>query len=247
MRGLNRLLGMSPTQPNKPVCDPALNLHSSEFEVNNWVVSEFVVGTLVPIVGVHPFPLSELVLMVAAVCRLKPTRIYEWGTHLGKSARVFYETAKHFQMDVEIHSVDLPDTVVHQEHPGHHRGTLVKELSGVHLHQGDGLSVSLELRAYAPPPHHTLVFIDGDHDYASVKRELTGVMTGMPEAHILLHDTFFQSPESAYNIGPYRAIQDTLAAAPRSYRSLSTNTGLPGMTLLHQLAYTPDSLGSVLR
>jgi len=247
MRGLKRFFGVSPMQPSKPVCDPALNLQSSEFEVNNWIVSEFVVSTLVPIVGVHPFPLSELVLMVAAVCRLKPNRIYEWGTHLGKSARVFYETAKHFQMDVEIRSVDLPDTVVHTEHPGQQRGILVKGLSGVHLHQGDGLSVSLELRACAPPPHHTLVFIDGDHDYASVKRELTGIMAGMPEAHILLHDTFFQSSESGYNIGPYRAIQDALAAAPRSYRTLSTNTGLPGMTLLHQLACTRDGLGNVPR
>jgi cephalosporin hydroxylase len=215
--------------------DPALNIHCDEFEVDNWLVSEFIVERLVPIVGVHPFPLNEMVLMVAAVCRLKPDHIYEWGTHLGKSARVFYETAKHFGLNVDIHSVDLPDTVVHQEHPGHQRGMLVKGLEGVHLHQGDGLSVCLDIHARTAKPHETLVFIDGDHSYNSVKRELAGIMTGMPEAHILLHDTFFQSCQSGYNVGPYQAVADALAAAPRRYRPLSSHTGLPGMTLLYQL------------
>ncbi len=214
--------------------DPALNLCCGEFEVNNWLVSEFIIEQLVPIVGVHPFPLNEMVLMVAAVCRLKPKAIYEWGTHHGKSARIFYETAKHFGLCVDVHSVDLPDDAVHQEHPGHQRGMLVKGLPNVHLHQGDGLSVCLEL-ARRGMPRESLVFIDGDHRYDSVKRELAGIMSGMPEAHILLHDTFFQTAQSGYNVGPHQAIVDALAAAPRRYRCLSSHTGLPGMTLLYQL------------
>jgi cephalosporin hydroxylase len=205
-------------------------------------VSEFVLNTLVPIVGVHPFPLNELVLMVAAVCRLKPGRIYEWGTHLGKSARVFYETARHFGLDVEIHSVDLPDHVLHQEHPGHQRGMLVKGLQDVHLHQGDGLSVCLDIQAQAATPKQTLIFIDGDHSYASVRRELAGIMNGIPEAHILLHDTFFQSSESGYNVGPYRAISEAITETDVRYRLLSTQTGLPGMTLLYQLPQTSMTL-----
>jgi len=219
-----------------------MNVHCGEFEVNNWLVSEFVLNTLVPIVGVHPFPLNELVLMVAAVCRLKPDRIYEWGTHLGKSARVFYETARHFGLDVEIHSVDLPDDVIHQEHPGHQRGMLVKGLQDVHLHQGDGLSVCLDIQAQAATPKQTLIFIDGDHSYASVRRELAGIMNGIPEAHILLHDTFFQSSESGYNVGPYRAISEAITETDVRYRLLSTQTGLPGMTLLYQLPQTSMTL-----
>jgi cephalosporin hydroxylase len=219
-----------------------MNVHCGEFEVNNWLVSEFVLNTLVPIVGVHPFPLNELVLMVAAVCRLKPGRICEWGTHLGKSARVFYETARHFGLDVEIHSVDLPDHVLHQEHPGHQRGMLVKGLQDVHLHQGDGLSVCLDIQAQAATPKQTLIFIDGDHSYASVRRELAGIMNGIPEAHILLHDTFFQSSESGYNVGPYRAISEAITETDVRYRLLSTQTGLPGMTLLYQLPQTSMTL-----
>lgn len=241
MDRFRRLLGLA-VVPTRAKQDPAMNVHCGEFEVNNWLVSEFVLNTLVPIVGVHPFPLNELVLMVAAVCRLKPDRIYEWGTHLGKSARVFYETARHFGLDVEIHSVDLPDHVIHQEHPGHQRGMLVKGLQGVHLHQGDGLSVCLDIHAKAATPKHTLIFIDGDHSYASVRRELAGIMTGIPEAHILLHDTFFQSSESGYNVGPYRAISEAITETDVRYRLLSTQTGLPGMTLLYQLPQTSMTL-----
>ncbi|MDQ3112117.1 MAG: hypothetical protein M3R17_19715, partial [Bacteroidota bacterium] len=71
--------------------DPSLNENASEFEVNNWVVSEFVIDKLVPAVGMHPFPINELMLMTASVCRFKPELIFEWGTNIGKSARVFYE------------------------------------------------------------------------------------------------------------------------------------------------------------
>jgi Methyltransferase domain len=241
MDRFRRLLGLA-VVPTRAKQDPAMNVHCGEFEVNNWLVSEFVLNTLVPIVGVHPFPLNELVLMVAAVCRLKPGRICEWGTHLGKSARVFYETARHFGLDVEIHSVDLPDHVLHQEHPGHQRGMLVKGLQDVHLHQGDGLSVCLDIQAQAATPKQTLIFIDGDHSYASVRRELAGIMNGIPEAHILLHDTFFQSSESGYNVGPYRAIAEAITETDVRYRLLSTQTGLPGMTLLYQLPQTSMTL-----
>jgi cephalosporin hydroxylase len=227
-------LGLKPKSLQGKGQDPAMNVNCSEFEVNNWIVSEFVVGTLVPIVGVHPFPLNELVLMVSAVCRLKPDHIVEWGTHLGKSARIFYETSKRFGLEMEIHSVDLPDDIGHQEHPGQERGILVKGLSGIHLHQGDGLTVCLEIHNRIGSPSKTLVFIDGDHNHDSVKRELTGVMMHMPEANILLHDTFFQSAESGYNIGPYQAIAEAMVATPGRYRILSTQTGLPGMTLLYQ-------------
>ena len=235
MRSLRRLFGSSPAPPaRRLIPDPAMNVNCSEFEVNSWTVSEFIVGTLVPIVDVHPFPLNELFLMVSAVCRLKPEHVFEWGTHLGKSARVFYETSKYFGLDIEVHSVDLPDEIVHQEHPGQQRGVLVKGLREVMLHQGDGLTVCLDIYNRIEKPNKTLVFIDGDHDYESVKRELTGVMKNMPDANILLHDTFFQSPESGYNIGPYQAIAEAMTAASGRYRILSTNMGLPGMTLLYQ-------------
>lgn len=215
--------------------DPAVNTNCSEFEVDNWVISDFILHRLVPVVDTHPFPLCELNLMVAAVCRLKPTLIFEWGTNIGKSARVFYETARHFGLDTEVHSIDLPDDVDHQEHPKSQRGVLVKGCPAVTLHVGDGLTKTLEIYQSAATAGAPLVFIDGDHSYESVKRELTGIIQNMPTANVLLHDTFYQSPASGYNIGPYRAIVDALAAVPNDFKVMATTTGLPGMTLLYRL------------
>ena len=88
-----------------------------KFEVNNWELSSFILKKLVPVVGTHPFPLNELSLMSAAVAWTRPTHIFEWGTHIGKSARIFYETCKYIKITPEIHSIDLPDNIDHVEHP----------------------------------------------------------------------------------------------------------------------------------
>jgi hypothetical protein len=222
--------------------EAVVNPHCHELEVNNWVISEFIIRRLAPVVGTHPYPINEQFLMVAAVCALKPTLIFEWGTNLGKSARIFYETAREFKVWTEIYSIDLPDDVVHVEHPGERRGMYVRNLVGVHLLQGDGLETSLSVyreRVANLAPAETsaaavpLFFIDGDHGYDSVKRELEGIIGAVPEANILLHDTFFQSPEAHYNIGPYQAVQDVLLTAPPC-RILRQELGLPGMTLLYR-------------
>ena len=215
--------------------DPVLNAGCKEFEIDNRIISKFVLRELVPIVGIKPYPLNELMLMTAAVSRHKPSHIFEWGTHIGKSARIFYEIVKHFHIPCEIHSIDLPDNVRRKEHPGLLRGLFVKNIREVKLHQGDGLDVSLtlyrnykNLRTKVRP----LFFLDGDHEYRSVKRELKNIMKYAPEAWILVHDTFFQSSQSGYNTGPYRALQTVLRQTSQKYKILSTNTGLPGMTLL---------------
>jgi hypothetical protein len=223
--------------------DVVVNPDCHELEVNNWAISEFIIDKIVPIVGIHPYPINELCLMVTAVCALKPALIFEWGTNLGKSARIFYETAREFGIFTHIYSIDLPDDIEHNEHPGGKRGMYVRNLDWVHLLQGDGLETSIrvyrERMTRLDPEGHTgwakapLFFIDGDHGYDSVKRELEGIITAVPEANILLHDTFFQSPESRYNIGPYKAIRDVLGAGS-PYRVLRQELGLPGMTLLYR-------------
>lgn len=217
--------------------DPARNEHCSSFEVDNWEISDFVMRRLVPKVGIRPFPVTELFLMTATVCRIKPTHIFEWGTNIGKSARAFYEISRAFGIACEIHSIDLPDDVDHQEHPERKRGMLVRGIKQVTLHQGDGLQSALRLYSEALPRYkqvRPLFFIDGDHSYESVKRELTEILRSVPEAAVLLHDTFCQSSESGYNIGPYLAINEVLETMPSQYSSLSMATGLPGMTLLYQ-------------
>ena len=212
--------------------NPSKNAASSEFEVDAWAISQFVMRRLVPVVGAHPFPLHELMLMTGAVCRLEPAEIYDWGTHIGKSARVFYEITTHYQINAEIHSTDLPDDVEHGEHPHADRGILVRGLQLVHLHQGDGLDTSLEIWRAGGRKPRPLFFLDGDHAYGSVLRELTGIADEVPDAAMLIHDAFYQSADSGYNIGPYLAVEEILAKWPGRYRKVHSGLGLPGMTLL---------------
>ncbi|HLG04201.1 MAG TPA: class I SAM-dependent methyltransferase [Bacteroidia bacterium] len=214
--------------------DPAVNANATEFEVNNWIISEFIVKKLVPVVGVHPFPLNELMLMTGAVCRFKPSYIFEWGTNIGKSARVFYETIKAFHIPCEIHSIDLPDEVFHKEHPQKNRGKLVRGLKEVTLHQADGLTRSFEIYDQSKTRGNVLFFVDGDHSYTSVMKELSAILQHIPHAAVLLHDTFYQSENAGYNTGPYLAVRDVLAAHGNSYKTIVINTGLPGMTLVYR-------------
>lgn len=214
--------------------DPVKNLQSTEFEVDNWIISRFIINKLEPVADTHPYPICELNLMASAVCRLRPQQIFEWGTNIGKSARIFYETARYFKIPLTIDSIDLPDDHEHQEHPGSTRGFMVKHCKNVTLHQADGLSRAIELYN-KHPDNRTLVFIDGDHSYESVHRELNGVIKEMPNANILLHDTFYQSEDAAYNIGPHKAVTETIESMPGVFRVLSTNMGLPGMTLLYRI------------
>lgn len=206
----------------------------TEFEVNNWVTSDFIVNKLVPIVGFHPFPLNELMLMTSAVCYFKPEFIFEWGTNIGKSARIFYEISKAFNIPAEIHSIDLPDDVYHNEHPQTNRGKMVRGINQVTLHQADGLKCSFDLINKKKPKGRVLFFVDGDHSYESVKKELETILTNAPNAVVLLHDTFYQSAESNYNIGPFNAVKDVLENSKDKYNVISTNMGLPGMTLVYK-------------
>lgn len=213
----------------------APNPGATEFETNNWILSEFVVNRLVPVVGVHPYPLNELMLMAGAVCRFRPSHVFEWGTNIGASARVFYETAVSFRIPLELHSIDLPPEIEHVEQPGSTRGRLVKNKPGVFLHLGDGLETSLSIYRGLTGNGRALFFIDGDHGYDSVKRELESILRNVPDPIVLLHDTFYQSPDSNYNTGPFRAVQDVLKNPPseREYKTVVTTTGLPGMTLIY--------------
>jgi hypothetical protein len=56
---------------------PVRSRSFTEFEVDDWAISAFVVRKLVPVVGTHPFPLHELMLMVAALCWVEPPQIFD--------------------------------------------------------------------------------------------------------------------------------------------------------------------------
>jgi cephalosporin hydroxylase len=212
--------------------DPARNPTASEFEVDLWTLSRFLLEKIVPVVGTHPYPLNELLLMSGAACWIKPSVVFDWGTHIGASARIFYECNKTFKLDYEIHSIDLPPNAIHVEHPGKEHGMLVRGLAKVHLHRGNGVEVALEQWQKLGRPKRPLFFVDGDHAYESVRDELNQIFSTVPDASALAHDTFFQSEESNYNVGPARAIDEIIRKFPQRFRVVKSGLGLPGMTLL---------------
>jgi cephalosporin hydroxylase len=212
--------------------DPVRNPAASEFEVDLWILSRFLLEKIVPVVGTHPYPLNELLLMTSAACRLKPSAVFDWGTHIGASARIFYECRQAFKLDYEIHSIDLPPDASHVEHPGEEHGRLVRGLAGVHLHRGSGVEVALEQWKKLGRPKRPLFFVDGDHAYESVCDELDQMFSTVPDASALAHDTFFQSADSNYNVGPARAIDEIVAKFPSRFSVIKSGLGLPGMTLL---------------
>ena len=230
MKLLERLAGRSARSRGE---DPVRNRNCTELEVDAWQLSAFVIERLVPTVGIHPFPLHELMLLSAAVCRFRPSHIFEWGTHIGKSARTFYEITRHYGIASEIHSVDLPDEVDHVEHPSGQRGRMVRGLDRVQLHQGDGLDVSLAVWAKAERPEPVIFFLDGDHAEASVYRELSGIVRQVARPVALLHDAFYQSSQSGYNVGPSLAIDRVLQEHAGRFKRIDSGLGLPGMTLLY--------------
>jgi hypothetical protein len=212
--------------------DPVRNPEASEFEVDLRILSRFLLQSIVPVVGTSTYPLNELMLMCAAACRLKPSVVYDWGTHIGASARIFHECEKAFKLGYEIHSIDLPPDASHAEHPGWKHARLVRGLSKVHLHRGNGVEVALEHWRKLGRPKRPLFFVDGDHAYESVRGELDQIFSTVPDASVLAHDTFFQSARSNYNVGPARAVDETVAKFPSRFRMIKSDLGLPGMTLL---------------
>jgi cephalosporin hydroxylase len=232
MNLLDKFLGRS-SRTAVSRSNPMKNPGCTQFEVDAWQLSGFVLERLVPVVGIHPFPLTELMLLAGAVCRQRPSHIFEWGTHIGKSARAFYEITSYYGIPSEIHSVDLPDETEHVEHPSSERGRMVRGLDRVHLHQGDGVDTSLAIWRKAAEPNSVLFFVDGDHAEKSVYRELSAIVGAVAKPAVLLHDAFYQSPESSYNVGPYQAIERVLAEHRGRFKRLDTGLGLPGMTLLY--------------
>ncbi len=215
--------------------------------MDNWAISEFVRQKLVPLVGTHPYPLNELMLLTAAVCRFEPSQVFDWGTHIGKSARIFYECAAHYRINIEIHSTDLPDSADHREHPRTQRGVMVQGLPGVSLHQGDGVTVSLDIWRSGGRRPRPLFLLDGDHAYETVSRELESIMSEIPDAIILVHDSFYQSSDAGYNLGPHEAIQSAVERRAGRYRIQESGLGLPGLSLLYPSPSTRDRPNQPLR
>jgi glycosyltransferase involved in cell wall biosynthesis len=233
IRTFDKVKGLFFRKSKKFYIDNSLTFQ--EFEVDKWEISNFIVKKIIPIVSCYPYPLDELLLMIGVICKFKPTHIFEWGTHVGKSARIFHETVTYYNIESKIYSFDLPDDVEHIEHPGNNRAIYLKGIKSVNLFQKDGVSNSIDIfNDSVDANKRALFYLDGDHSYESVTHELVTISSNISDPIFLLHDTFYQSSNSNYNVGPYRAIIDFLNIN-KDFKIVKTDLGLPGMSLLYKL------------
>lgn len=195
-------------------------------ECDKWCASE-IIQQISRIVGVHPYPFDELMLMAAAFQYIRPTIVIEIGTHIGKSARIWWELSRAYRIPAAIHTIDLFDAT-HDEYPAEQLGKMIKGLP-VTQHVGDGYAVAGSLLTTAAQSR-CLLFLDGDHAYESVARELSLAVKYTQVACVLVHDTFYQ-PDSTYNHGPYEAVRDFVANHSVK-QVVHAHLGLPGMSYL---------------
>lgn len=200
----------------------------SVFEVDCWALSELLLEKVIPKIGIRPYPLNEQMLMAAAVAFVQPRLIIEWGTHLGKSARLFWEVKKALGLECKIHTIDSMEPE-HPEFPGGARG---KYLSGIDVDQiiGDGATIARNLIEGSTEP--LLVYIDGDHSRESTKQDFT-IWDKLPSGSgLLTHDVLYQTP-SSYNIGPWQSLQELLRTQESSIAQTQWQLlGLPGMAFV---------------
>ena len=95
-------------------------------------------------------------------------------------------------------------------------------------HIGDGFTIATEILS-GRPAATALVYLDDDHSYENVRRELQLVAL-IREGCVLVHDSFYQ-PEPAYDRGVYRAIEDSLPDLNVA-QVISLQIGRPGMSYL---------------
>jgi cephalosporin hydroxylase len=213
---------LSRLRPPKPRTGPRPAL----LEVDKWALSPLVLH-IARIINTHPYPLDELLLMAGAFEFHRPEIVIDIGTHMGKSARLWYEMSRILGQPAGIHTFDIQDPD-HPEFPGASLGRYIKGYP-VKQHIKDGYAGALEI-VRAKPDGRYLVFLDGDHSFESVRREL-GLARMLPKGSgILVHDTFYQ-PGSTYNHGPYLAIEEFRQEF--DFRQvIHLQSGLPGMSYL---------------
>jgi cephalosporin hydroxylase len=189
--------------------------------------SKFVAESLLSRADYWPYPPGELHLMTVTLLWWQPDMIFEWGTNVGNSARIFHWIAEAFEIRTEIHSIDLPPETPHVQNVKESRGRLVRDFPDVHLHLGDGVNKAIELIA-ALKPQRPLFYVDGDHRADTVTRELEAIHAAVPGAPILLDDTHdWGIPDS-----PRPAMLQFLERHDGEYEVFEMAATLPGMSLL---------------
>lgn len=157
--------------------------------------------------GLPAYGDQEVEFFESVLGRHRPTHVFEWGTNVGASARLFHEASLELGYECEVHTVELPLDLAHldRDHPGHRYGQWIEGTS-IHAHRGYGLITSLTLYAQYTP-ERALFFLDGNHEHAVVLAELEAISETAPSAVMMVHDTINLTGtaiETFLNWTPYR-------------------------------------------
>lgn len=134
---------------------------------------------------------DEVTFLANVLARHRPQVVFDWGTNVGASARIFYEAAQILGYPCVVHTIELPDSEAHldRDHPGERYGQWLVDIP-VCCWRGDALEVALKLLWYVDESlTKMLFFLDGAHDHDSVMRELRVIAAYEPEAVMVVHDT----------------------------------------------------------
>lgn len=146
--------------------------------------------------GLPAYGDHEVLFFERVLERHRPTHVFEWGTNVGASARLFYEASLELGYECDVHTTEIPDelSMLDRDHPGHRYGTWIEGLP-IHAHRGYGLIASLALHE-SLRPERSLFYLDGNHSYGVVRAELEGVWGCDPSAVIMVHDTIRYTGEA---------------------------------------------------
>lgn len=138
--------------------------------------------------GIPGYGDDEVRFFAETLEKFRPNYIFEWGTNVGASARIFYEIGTQF-LTLRITTIEHPDDQT-PDHPGHRYGLWCEGFEPhIQMLKGDGVTVALEEFERLGKPERSLFFLDGDHSYTAVSRELILIGEAAPNAVILVHDT----------------------------------------------------------
>ena len=225
---LRRVLSRLPKPPRQySLEDCEAKYPEDTIGVNKSILSEIVLR-ISRIIGTCPYPLDEQMLMGYAFIRSKPDIVLDCGTNVGKSARFFYEFARQVRHPCEVHTIDLMGPT-HPECPWSSLGRYIRGLP-ITQHIGDSYEIGIKL-IEAFPARRYLIFIDGDHTYAGVKKDIQLLDRAKPGSAALFHDATFFLPKLSPDI--CRAIDEYVEAYPVAY-VYHQGMGLPGMSYVQK-------------
>jgi predicted O-methyltransferase YrrM len=174
------------------------------------------------------YPGAELDFICETVEEMRPDAIFEWGTYAGTSARIFWECCRLLGLATEVHTVELPNELklLDRAHPGDESGLHLVD-TGVWQHRGDGVTEAL-VQWQRMRPERSLFFLDGDHHWVMVYREITLIDRMAPDAVMLIHDA---------QAGPGYAAREWVRLNPASH-ALRSVSGREGICRLEPLGAT---------